>query len=99
MTTRSQKRKAVEELFSGGLETLITENNPTENLIAAPTAKKTSNLQNVEDSHSEAENTFTAPTSTPINTETAVSNNTPLFSVTGSFLKNFKFQNNRIFLK
>ena len=36
MTTRSQKRKAVEELVSQDLETLVAENNQTENLIAGP---------------------------------------------------------------
>ena len=35
MTTRSQKRKAVAELISGGFETSVTENNPPENLVAS----------------------------------------------------------------
>ena len=34
MTTRSQKRKAVAELVSGDFETSVTENSPSENLIA-----------------------------------------------------------------
>ena len=45
--------------------------------LIAPTANKTSNLQNLGDSDSEAENTFMAPISTlqPVKTKTAVSNN------------------------
>ena len=35
MTTRSQKRKAVAELVSGDFETSITENFPSENLVAS----------------------------------------------------------------
>ena len=35
-TTRSQKRKAAEELVSQDLETPIAENNQSENLIAGP---------------------------------------------------------------
>ena len=35
MTTRSQKRKAVAELVSGDLETSVTGNSPSENLVAS----------------------------------------------------------------
>ena len=35
MTTRSQKRKAVAELVSGDFETSVTENSPSENLVAS----------------------------------------------------------------
>ena len=35
MTTRSQKRKAVVELVSGDFETSVTENSPSENLVAS----------------------------------------------------------------
>ena len=35
MTTRSQKKKAVAELVSGDFETSVTENSPSENLIAS----------------------------------------------------------------
>ena len=35
MTTRSQKRKAVAELNSGDFETSVTENSPSENLVAS----------------------------------------------------------------
>ena len=48
--------------------------------LIAPTATKTSNLQDLEDFDSVAENVFIAPTSTPIKTKTAVSNNIQLAS-------------------
>ena len=35
MTTRSQKRKAVAEIVSGGFETSVTEDSPPENLVAS----------------------------------------------------------------
>ena len=35
-TTRSQKRKAVAELFSGEYETSVAENYPSETLVAGP---------------------------------------------------------------
>ena len=35
MTTRSQKRKAVAELISGGFEVSVPENSPSENLVAS----------------------------------------------------------------
>ena len=35
MTTRDQKRKAVAELVSGDFETSVTENSPSENLVAS----------------------------------------------------------------
>ena len=35
MTTRSQKRKAVAELVFGDFETSVTENSPSENLVAS----------------------------------------------------------------
>ena len=36
MTTRSQKRKAVDELVSGDFEASVAENNSSENLVAGP---------------------------------------------------------------
>ena len=35
MTTRSQKSRAVAELVSGDFETSVTENSPSENLVAS----------------------------------------------------------------
>ena len=61
MTTRSRKRKTVEELASRDLETPITENE-IENLIAGPS--ETSNLQEIGDSEFEDKDTFEGPTST-----------------------------------
>ena len=43
MTTRSQKRKAVNELVSGEFETSLTENNLTENLV--PSCSKTTRAE------------------------------------------------------
>ena len=42
--------------------------------LLAPSAEKTSNLRDLRVSDSEAENTFIAPTLTPIRTKTAVRN-------------------------
>ena len=43
MTTRRQKRKAVNELVSGEFETSLTENNLTENLV--PSCSKTTRTE------------------------------------------------------
>ena len=43
MTTRSQKRKAVNELVSGEFETSLTEDNPAENLV--PSCSKTTRTE------------------------------------------------------
>ena len=46
--------------------------------LIAPSVKNFSNLSNLGDSDSEAENSFIAPTATSIKTKKAVAKNTPL---------------------
>ena len=49
MTTRSQKKKAVAELVSGGFEVSIAENNPSENLVFGPSKVTRVEFENLEE--------------------------------------------------
>ena len=49
MTARNQKRKAVEELVSQDIETLIGENNQTENLVAGPSKSPRVHSENIDE--------------------------------------------------
>ena len=49
MTTRSQKRKAITELVSGEFEVSVTENHPTENLVAGTSKAARIETENLEE--------------------------------------------------
>ena len=49
MTTRSQKRKAITELVSGEFEVSVTENHPTENLVAGTSKAARIETENIEE--------------------------------------------------
>ena len=49
MTTRSQKRKAITELVSGEFEVSVTENHPTENIVAGTSKAARIETENLEE--------------------------------------------------
>ena len=62
------------------LTKILAENQKEMLKLTAPTVKKSTIPQNLEDSDSETENTHPASTSTPINSKATTSKNTPISS-------------------
>ena len=58
MTTRSQKGKTVAELVSGYFETSVTENNPSENLVASSSKSHRIQSENLDEIKTSLRNDF-----------------------------------------
>ena len=58
MTTRSQKKKTVAELVSGDFETSVTENNPSEILVASSSKSPRIQPENLDEIKTSLRNDF-----------------------------------------